>query len=325
VAPVLSLSLGVYYALKKKRTTNRFQSPLAQRFREDLILDGKRPRSIEAYLAAVGHLAAHYGVSPDKLSEDQIRQYLLLRSESLKKNSLRPVLGGIKFFYRVTVPREWKTLQAMRIPKTFSLPVVLVPEKVWQLIAATKTLYLQVFFRAAYSCGLRPGDARHLTVQDVDSDRMLLHVRTTKGGNERCLPLPQATLDALREYWKTHRNPKWLFPSRRSLATIATAEEPISERSIQRGFAHVVETLGWKQPGRCPHTLRHCYATAMLEAGVNLKVLQTYLGHKTLQATEVYLHLTQHGDEKARRIVERLMNGPSEADAASDAGGSETR
>ncbi len=117
MAPILSLVHGVYHVLKKKRTTNRFQSPLAQRLRDDLILDGKRPRSIEAYLAAVGHLAAHFGLSPDKLSEEQIRQYLLLRSESLKKNSLRPVLAGIKFFYRVTVPREWIALQAMRIPR----------------------------------------------------------------------------------------------------------------------------------------------------------------------------------------------------------------
>jgi integrase/recombinase XerD len=297
---------------KKKRTTNRFQSPLAQRLRDDLILDGKRPRSIEAYLAAVGHLATHFGLSPDKLSEEQIRQYLLLRSESLKKNSLRPVLAGIKFFYRVTVPREWKTLQAMRIPKTSTVRAILVPETVWQLIEATRAFHYQVFFRTAYSCGLRPGDARHLTTSDVDAPRMLLHVRTTKGHHERSVPLPQATLDALREYWLIHRHPKWLFPSRASRANLAGAEKPMSERGIQRTFAEVVRSLGLKQKGLCPHSLRHSYATTMLEEGVNLKVLQSYLGHKTIQATEVYLHLTRHGDAVARAAVERLMNGPVE-------------
>ena len=238
---------------------------------------------------------------------------------------MRPIVASFKFFYRVTVPREWKTLQAIWIPKVRTLPAVLVPDRVWQLIEATRTPYLQTFFRTAYTCGLRPGDTRQLTVGDVDSDRMLLQVRTTKGGNDRCVPLPQATLDALRNYWRTHRNPKWLFPARADLKQIATADKPISERSIQRGFAQVVRSLAWKQVGLCPHTLRHSYATAMLEAGVNLKVLQSYLGHKTLQATEVYLHLTRHGDEQARRIVERLMNGPIDIDPTEFTAGSESR
>lgn len=223
---------------------------------------------------------------------------------------MRPILGAIKFLYRVTLPRDWPTLTVMRIPKSRKLPAVLIPEKVWQLIEVTTSLHLQTFFRTAYSCGLRPGDTRHLTTRDVDSDRMMLHVRTTKGCNERCVPLPQATLMALRRYWQTHRNPNWLFPSRASLETIHTAEQPISERSVQRGFQMVVQSLGWQQTGLRPHTLRHSYATAMLEEGVNLKVLQTYLGHKNLQATEIYLHLTRNGDRQARRAVERLMNGP---------------
>ena len=139
---------------------------------------------------------------------------------------------------------------------------------------------------------------------------MLLRVRTTKGLNERTVPLPIETLRVLRQYWATHRNPRWLFPSRAALEEIASTAKPISERSVQRGLQQVVASLGWKIPGLCVHTLRHSYATAMLEEGVNLKVLQTYLGHKNLQATEVYLHLTRRGDERARRIVESIMNGP---------------
>ena len=141
---------------------------------------------------------------------------------------------------------------------------------------------------------------------------MLLHVRTTKGHRQRSVPLPQATLEALRQYWKTHRHPKWLFPGRADLKNIAQAERPISERSVQRAFQQVVRSLGLKQPGLCPHTLRHSYATAMLEAGVNIRVLQEYLGHKNLSATEVYLHLTRNADAAGRAIVERLMNGPQE-------------
>jgi integrase len=198
------------------------------------------------------------------------------------------------------------------------------PEQVWRLIDATRLFHFQVFFRTSYTCGLRPGDTRHLTVDDVDSDRMLLHIRTTKGRNDRCVPLPRKTLEALREHWLTHRNPKWLFPARADLKNMATATKPISERSVQRAFAQVAQSVGLKKKGVCPHTLRHSYATAMLEAGVNLKVLQSYLGHKNLQATEVYLHLTQHSDQKARRIVERLMNGPLPTDEGPEEGGPES-
>ncbi len=293
---------------------------------EDLKLGGLAPKTVKMYLAAVRGLANHCGCSPAKLSEDQVRQYLLylLDQRKLKPNSMRPILAGIQFCYRTTVPRDWKTLAAARIPKTRTLPAVLIPDQVWRLIEAIKAPHWQVFFRTAYTCGLRPGDARHLAPQDVDADRMLLHVRTTKGRNDRCVPMPQATLEGLREYWKTHRNPNWLFPARADLKNMATATKPMSERSVQRAFAQVAQSVGLKKKGVCPHTLRHSYATAMLEAGVNLKVLQAYLGHKNLQATEVYLHLTLHSDEKARSVVERLMNGPLPIDETPKKGGSES-
>ena len=132
----------------------------------------------------------------------------------------------------------------------------------------------------------------------------------TKNSNERTVPLPQATLEALREYWKTHRHPKWLFPSRANLRQMHSAQRPVSAKSAQRAFQKVVRSLNWKIPGLRPHTLRHSYATAMLEAGVNIRRLQSYLGHKNLQVTEIYLHLTRDGDQKARKIVQQLMNGP---------------
>jgi len=224
---------------------------------------------------------------------------------------MRPIVGAIKFFFRVTVVRDWPTLQAIRLPKSNAVPLVMVPQRCWQLIDATDKLYLRAFLRTAYTCGLRVGDARHLRPEDVDSDRMMLRVCTTKGLHEREVPLPVSTLEALRTYWTEHRNRRWLFPSRASLKQIGQADQPISERSVQRGFQQVVASLGWKQSGLCVHTLRHSYATAMLEAGVNLKVLQTYLGHQNIEATEIYLHLTRGSNQAAQRIVQSIMNGPS--------------
>jgi site-specific recombinase XerD len=227
---------------------------------------------------------------------------------------MRPIVGAIKFFFRVTVVRDWPTLQAIRLPKSDTVPLVMVPQRCWQLIDATDKLYLRVFLRTAYTCGLRVGDTRHLRPEDVDSDRMMLRVCTTKGLHEREVPIPVSTLEALRTYWTEHRNPRWLFPSRASLKQIGEADRPISERSVQRGLQQVAASLGWKQSGLCVHTLRHSYATAMLEAGVNLKVLQTYLGHKNIEATEIYLHMTRGSNQAAQKIVQSIMNGPS-ADA----------
>lgn len=232
-----------------------------------------------------------------------------MRKQELQLGSMRPIVSALKIFFRVTVPRDWPTLQAVRLPKSVTLPKVLLPERCWQIIDATVASHLQVIFRAMYSCGLRGVDVRHLRPKDVDADRMMLRICTTKGHRQREVPLPQATLDAFRGHWQTHRNPAWMFPAMQSNIPVSSVDHPISARTIQRGFAKVTKSLGWQGTGLTPHTLRHSYATAMLDAGVNLKVLQGYLGHKNLQATEVYLHLTRLGDERGRQIVAEIMNG----------------
>jgi integrase/recombinase XerD len=299
-----------YVASKTVAVKSRYHSPLAELFREQLLIAGNVPQTANNYLGHVAKLSEYYRKPPNQLTEEQVRKYLLLRKEQLKLNSMRPIVAAFKFFYSQTVPRDWQTLRSVRIPRVRTLPVVLIPDKVWQLIDATEAFHWQVFFRTSYTAGLRSGDTRHLTIHDVEADRQQLHVRKTKNSNERIVPLPQATLEALREYWKTHRHPKWLFPSRANLRQLHLADRPVCAKSVQRALQKVAGSLNWKIPGLCPHSLRHSYATAMLEAGVNIKVLQSYLGHRNLKATEIYLHLTRNSDQKARKVVEQLMNGP---------------
>jgi integrase/recombinase XerD len=296
-----------YVASKTVAVKSRYHSPLAELFREQVLIAGNVPQTAENYLSHIARLAEHYRTSPEKLTEEQVRKYLLLRRQQLKLNSMRLIVAAIKFFYSQTVPRDWQTLRSVRIPRVRTLLVVLIPEKVGQLIDA---FHWQVFFRTSYTTGLRSGDTRHLTIHDVEADRQQLHVRKTKNSNERLVPLPQATLEVLREYWKAHRHPKWLFPSRANLRQLHLADRPVCAKSVQRALQKVAGSLNWKIPGLCPHSLRHSYATAMLEAGVNIKVLQSYLGHRNLKATEIYLHLTRNSDQKARKVVEQLMNGP---------------
>lgn len=305
------LTLGVHcHATKNLAQKTRFHSANAELFREQLDTKGRAPGTIEHYLNQVAILAEHYRQPPDQLTEDQVRKYILLRKQNLKLNSMRPVVAAIKFFFAQTVPRDWPTLREVRIPTVRTLPYVLLPDKVWQLIDATRAFHWQVFFRTSYTCGLRSGDTRQLTVHDIEADRQQLHIRKTKNLHERLVPLPDATLQALRSYWSTHRHPKWLFPSNVNKKQMHLAEQPVSTAGAAKAFGKVAQSLGWKHPGLRPHTLRHSYATTMLDAGVNIKVLQTYLGHQNLKSTEIYLHLTRYGDEKARRIVQHCMNGP---------------
>jgi integrase/recombinase XerD len=184
---------------------------------------------------------------------------------------------------------------------------VLTTDEVRRLIEAVRTPHNKAYFWTVYSLGLRLNEGLHLQVGDIDSQRMLVHVHRGKGAKDRYVPLPPKTLSVLREYWKTHRNPIWLFPATgRDHAQAAAATRPMNKSSVQRAMRRVVVELGFKKAIHL-HTLRHSYATHLLEAGVNLRLIQQYLGHSSLQTTMVYLHLTSQGQEQARATIERLM------------------
>lgn len=225
----------------------------------------------------------------------------------------------------MTCPRDWTSLQSTRLPKSRTLPVILSREQVQTLLARTQLFHYRAFFQVCYTCGLRLGDGRGLQPGDIDAEHGQVLVRNSKGSKDRIVPIPAMTIDLLRTYWRTHRNPHVLFPSRSDRSRIGTTTEPMSERSIQRAYQVVVQELQVAKTGVRLHTLRHSYATHLLDGGVNLKVLQQYLGHTTLQTTEIYLQLTQQGDEQARRVVDGLLDAsppdPSESspDAAGDA------
>jgi integrase len=184
---------------------------------------------------------------------------------------------------------------------------VLSVEEVRRLIAAVRTPHNHAYFWTAYSLGLRLEEALHLQVGDIDSQRMMVHVRRGKGAKDRYVPLPGRTLTVLREYWATHRHPEWLFPARgRDGQQTATADGPMTRSSVQKAMSRVVQELEFKKTISI-HSLRHSYATHLLEAGVNLRLIQHYLGHSSLLSTMVYLHLTTASQEQAIARLETLM------------------
>jgi site-specific recombinase XerD len=196
-------------------------------------------------------------------------------------NSLKVAYSGLKFFYAHTCPREWPTLTKLRVPKQVKLPTVLTVPEVDQLIGSIRKLALKCFFWTVYSLGLRLQEALHLQVSDIDAGRMLVHVRRGKGHKDRLIPLTDKTLQMLRAHWATHRHPQWLFPCEgRDHKQAATATRPMGQTTVQDCIKKVVDQLGWAKRGISTHTLRHSFATHLLESGENIRKVQELLGHK---------------------------------------------
>jgi len=278
---------------------------------QDMQLAGLSERTHESYLRSVRRFAQWLNNSPHPASENDLRRYLLFikNDQQWEGNSLRVAYSGLKFFYARTCPQQWPTLSKLRVPKQVKLPTVLTIPEVDQLIDAIRKPALRCFFWTVYSLGLRLQESLHLQISDIDGGRMLVHVRRGKGHKDRLVPLTAKTLDMLRAHWATHRHPQWLFPCEgRNHQQSSTAERPMSESTVQDCIKKVVDELGWAKRGVSTHTLRHCYATHLLEAGVNLRQIQKYMGHSTLQTTTIYLHLTTVGEEAGVAKINALMS-----------------
>jgi integrase/recombinase XerD len=283
---------------------------LRERMHQDLQLAGLADGTQKMYIRAVRQLATHFRKPPDQITEAELREYLLyLKNErQYSPSSLKIAASGIIFFYTHTVPRDWLTFKSLHIPRPESLPDVLSVAETRRLIDAVRTPHNKAFFWTVYSLGLRLQEGLNLQVGDIDSARMVVHVHRGKGSKDRYVPLPPRTLAVLRQYWVTHRHTIWLFPATgRDHTEAHSADEPMARSSVHGAMKRVVRELGFRKRITI-HTLRHSYATHLLEAGVNLRLIQKYLGHSSLQATTIYLHLTSLGQEQARATIAKLMS-----------------
>lgn len=276
---------------------------LRQKMIEDMQLHGFAERTQEAYLLAVRQLAKYYHKSPDQINEEELRQYFLfLKNEKHAARATCTIaLCGIKFFYECTLGREWKTLAFLRPPKEKKLPVVLSVAEVRQVLGCVHRARYRVCLTTIYACGLRLLEGVHLQVKDIDGERQLLHICHGKGGKDRYVPLPSACLKMLRRHWLTHRNPLWLFPS-----SFEDANQPMNESGVQRAFSAAARQSGIHKKATV-HTLRHSYATHLLEAGVNLRIIQSYLGHASPATTAIYTHLTSITETQTRHTIDELV------------------
>jgi integrase/recombinase XerD len=275
---------------------------LRQRYIEDLQLRGLSPRTQDSYVRVVRKLAEHYGKSPDVLTEEELRQYLLyLKNEKhAARNTCTLALCSLKFFYQQTLKRDWPVLDFVRPARDRKLPVVFSVEEVQQILGCVRRARYRVCLSLIYACGLRLLEGVQLPVADVDGARMVIHVRHGKGGQDRYVPLPRRTLELLREYWSCHRDPVWMFPG------VTPGGGPMCATGVQRAFKAALAGSGIHKQASV-HTLRHSWATHLLEAGVNLRLIQIYLGHRSPTTTALYTHLTRKSEDLASEAINRLV------------------
>lgn len=299
-----------------------FTGSLYARMSEDLHLGGMSERTHAGYLRAVRKLADYCQMSPDKITEDQLRRFFLHMKNELNYayGTLRVAFSGIKFFYTRTCKRAWRTLQQMKLQNVKSLPEVITRKQVLQIVTAANTPRMAVYFWTVYTLGLRMQEGLNLQVGDIDSERGLVHVHRGKGAKDRYIPLPTSTLQLLRRYWATHRHRRLLFPAdgrehalhKRALSKNgpSTTTTSMSATAVQGAIKKITERIDFGKKVSL-HTLRHSYATHLLEAGVSLKAIQKYLGHSSLQTTMVYLHLTETAEVDARQKIEQMFPTPT--------------
>ena len=285
-------------------------TPLRERMIEDLQLQGYSFSTQKLYITAVRQLCEHFNKSPGQITEEDLRQYFLYGKNVKKwsRSTSTVALCGIKFFYENTIKRPWPTLQTIRPKRGKKLPVVLSHGEVRSLLSYIRLLRYRVCLTTIYSCGLRLSEGTHLKVEDIDTHRGYICIRQAKGNKDRNVPLPRKTLTLLREQWKSHRNKVWIFPAvGHQPKNMGVATKPFHKSSVQAALKDALENTGINKKVTV-HTLRHSWATHLLEAGVNLRVIQVWLGHSSPAATSVYTHLTVNAMTKAIKSINALMD-----------------
>ena len=258
---------------------------LRQRMVEDLRLRNRSPRTVEIYVAQVAAFARYFRRSPEELGAEQVREYLLylLQERRLSTSTVNLCRCAVCFFYRHTLGRPECVVGMVTGRRAKKLPVVLDREEVRALLRATPERRNRLLLALMYATGLRVSEAVQLSVGDIDSRRMVLVVAQGKGNKQRQLPLAQWLLEGLRAWWSEHRDPQWLFPGRR-------AGQHLDVATVQKVFRSAKARSGLRKAASC-HTLRHTFATELLEAGIDLLTIQRLLGHGSLATTAIYTHL----------------------------------
>jgi integrase/recombinase XerD len=280
-------------------------TPLRQRMLDELQRRNYSKATTRGYILAVKQFAEYFGKSPDRLGSEEVRRFqlYLLNEKKLAPGTVEIRMSALRFFYRKTLKRRDLTFDDLVFPKTpKKLPTVLSPEEVTRLIEGASNLMHRTILMVLYGTGMRRTEASLLKVSDVDSQRMVIHIRQGKGSRDRDVPLSPKLLDALREYWRWKKPRVYLFPSS---SGHRGQQQPISDKTIWNACRQAARRAGLSRR-MGPHTLRHSFATHLMEAGTDLRTIQLLMGHADLEHTTVYLHLSQRHLHAAANPLDQL-------------------
>ena len=270
---------------------------------------GKADSTIDVYARAVRRIAEFWDTCPDTLTQEQLEIYFSSLVETHSWSTVKVDRNGLQFFYHHVLNKDWNWVDIVKPPQTRRLPDILTLKEIERLINGTRELRYQTFILTTFSMGLRLGETLALQVGDIDSERRKVHIRQGKGRKDRFVTLPEATLQALRRYWVTHRHPHFLFPRGRAAEERRTASQPMDRSSLQKAFKVILQDCSIRKRVT-PHTLRHCYGAHLVEAGINLRAIQQEMGHDCPKTTALYTQLTdvtQAGaEQRINRLVDRL-------------------
>jgi integrase/recombinase XerD len=304
--------------IRARREALPHDSEAVGRFIDTLKLRGLSPNTQSEYLRYIRKLAARSPRDPALLTEEELRAYIIsLKTDSAyAPSTMRTAVAAFHCFYNTHLGREWILFTLIRCPDDKNLPEVLTIAEVRRLLIAVRLPRFRVLFGLLYACGLRLNEALTLEVTDIRDEGRHIHLRAsqTKGRKARTVPLPTGTLYELRAYWKTHRHPRFIFPSLgcgwrdgpHTAARLHLATEPMQDGAAQACMRLARAAAGLPERVTA-HTLRHCYATHLLEKGVNLRLISAYMGHASLDITAIYLHLTAVNEGHARDAIEQLQ------------------
>lgn len=273
-------------------------SPLRRRMIDDMMLRNLSPATQRSYLHAVTKFSRHFGRSPDRLGPEDVRAFqVYLVSQGISWPSLNQTVCALRFFYGVTLNRGEipERIAYARTPR--KLPAILSPDEVVRFLEAVPSLKSRAALTTAYAAGLRVSEAVSLKIGDIDSDRMLLQVRHGKGAKDRTVMLSAQLLDILRTYWRLTRPTDWLFPGR--------GERPIDVTVLHSACRSATKAAGLTKKVSV-HTLRHSFATHLLESGVDIRIIQVLLGHNSLSTTARYTQVATTTIAAAQSPLDRL-------------------
>jgi integrase/recombinase XerD len=274
-------------------------TPLRQRMIEDMTIRNMSPSSKKIYVRAVANFSIYHGRSPDKLTAEDVRDYRLhLISRGLKATSINPIMGALRFFYGTTLGQKQVSEQIPYARREDTLPAVLARDEVVRFLKAVTDLQMRTTFIAIYAAGLRVSEAVKLTARDIDSARMVITIRQAKGRKDRYVMLSEQLLGILRTYWKQNRPEHWLFPG-------PDPSRPITTRSVERACRKAAEAAGLDKTVTV-HTLRHSFATHLLEQGVDIHVIQDLLGHRNIASTTRYARVAINTIRQVQSPLELL-------------------